>query len=463
VEAAWVTRPDASARGSKPTSPRDWFPATVSRGTTRHADERRNGRDRSRPHRIENRKGNWQLSARHGATYDRDHAIEEMRKFVDAGITLFDCADHYVGVEELIGDFRRRYPQHAKRIAISTKLVPDLETLASVSKADVEAIVDTSLERLGQEALDLVQFHWWEYEIPAGSKRSAGSPSCAARARSAISARPISTPRTCAKSWRPAYRSLPTSSSGSVFDRRPERGLADFCRTHGVALLCYGTIAGGFISERWLGAADPAPPLANRSLVKYRLILEDFGGWNAFQRALETLVAIGRKHGVAASSVAIRYVLDQPGATVAIVGAQDAARLAATLEPFTFALDDEDRAQIAARTAGAQGPSGDCYARERDRESEHYKIMWPQPEPIGGTDSMSDAFADEFELYDLRVEVLDTGKPFVSHARVGDTFEVIGGRIVFPQGREASFSLYAMMAVLPFLPRSSARRIRTTG
>ena len=65
---------------------------------------------------------------------------------------------------------------------------------------------------------------------------------------------------------------------------------------------------------------------------------------------------------------------------------------------------------------------------------------------------MSDAFGDEFELYDLRVEVLETGKPFVSHARVGDAFDVIGGRIVFPQGREASFSLYAMMAVLPFLP-----------
>lgn len=62
------------------------------------------------------------------------------------------------------------------------------------------------------------------------------------------------------------------------------------------------------------------------------------------------------------------------------------------------------------------------------------------------------AVGDEFELYDLRVEVLDTGKPFVSHARVGDSFDVIGGRIVFPPGREASFSLYAMMAVLPFLP-----------
>ena len=62
------------------------------------------------------------------------------------------------------------------------------------------------------------------------------------------------------------------------------------------------------------------------------------------------------------------------------------------------------------------------------------------------------AETDAFELYDLRVEVIETGKPFVMHAKPGDTFDVIGGRIVFPPGREASFSLYAMLAVLPFIP-----------
>jgi uncharacterized repeat protein (TIGR04076 family) len=65
---------------------------------------------------------------------------------------------------------------------------------------------------------------------------------------------------------------------------------------------------------------------------------------------------------------------------------------------------------------------------------------------------MSQTPNDEFELYDLRVEVIETGKPFVMHARPGDTFDVIGGRIVFPPGREPSFSLYAMLAVLPFIP-----------
>src|ERR1700752_107912 len=97
--------------------------------------------------------GNWQLAARHGAPYARETAIEDMRRFVEAGITLFDCADHYVGVEELIGEFRRRHPDHARRIRISTKLVPDLESLPRLERGDVDQIVDTPLARLGVERL----------------------------------------------------------------------------------------------------------------------------------------------------------------------------------------------------------------------------------------------------------------------------------------------------------------------
>src|SRR5262249_10739762 len=111
-------------------------------------------------------KGNWQLAERHGAPFAREAAIDDMRRFVEAGVTLFDCADHYVGVEELIGEFRRRHPDHARRLRVSTKLVPDLESLARLQRRDVQQIVDTSLARLGLERLDLVQFHWWDYRVP---------------------------------------------------------------------------------------------------------------------------------------------------------------------------------------------------------------------------------------------------------------------------------------------------------
>ena len=58
---------------------------------------------------------------------------------------------------------------------------------------------------------------------------------------------------------------------------------------------------------------------------------------------------------------------------------------------------------------------------------------------------------DEFELYDLRVEVVESEKPFIMHVKKGDYFDVIGGRVVFPEGNP-SFSLYGLLAVLPFIP-----------
>jgi len=319
-------------------------------------------------------KGNWQLAERHGAPYAREAAIEDMRRFVEAGITLFDCADHYVGVEQLIGEFRLRHPDHARRLRVSTKLVPDLESLPRLRRRDVQQIVDTSLARLGQERLDLVQFHWWDYRVPgyveamhwlhdlksAGKVELIGTTNFDTARLSEIVASGVSV--------------TTNQLQYSVLDRRPENGLAAFCAAHGIRLLCYGTLAGGFIGERWLGAPEPHPPFANRSLVKYRLIVDDFGGWRRFQELLAVLDAIATRHRVSVASVAIRYVLDKPGVAGAIVGARNAAYLDDLVQAVT--LDDGDRAAVARIVSQATGPRGDCYELERVEEGPHSMIMW---------------------------------------------------------------------------------------
>jgi len=140
-------------------------------------------------------------------------------------------------------------------------------------------------------------------------------------------------------------------------------------------LLCYGTVAGGFLSARWLGQPAPAEPLANRSLVKYRLIIEEFGGWDAFQALLSALDGIARRHDVSITAVATRWVLDQPHVAGAIVGARYAEHLPDNLRVFDFALDADDRAVLAPILAAAPGPAGDTYSLERDREGPHGRIM----------------------------------------------------------------------------------------
>src|SRR5450432_835590 len=79
-------------------------------------------------------KGGWHLAGDHG-DIDPGQARRDMATFVDAGITTFDCADIYTGVELLIGSFRRTYPAHAKQIQIHTKFVPDLAALRSLDRA----------------------------------------------------------------------------------------------------------------------------------------------------------------------------------------------------------------------------------------------------------------------------------------------------------------------------------------
>jgi aryl-alcohol dehydrogenase-like predicted oxidoreductase len=319
-------------------------------------------------------KGNWQLAERHGAPYARETAIDDMRRFVEAGITLFDCADHYVGVEQLIGEFRRRHPEHACRVRVSTKLVPDLASLPHLKRGDVEHIVDTSLTRLGQERLDLVQFHWWDYRVPgyveamhwlddlksAGKVELIGTTNFDTARLSEVVASGV-----CVATNQLQY---------SVLDHRPEHGLAAFCAAHDIKLLCYGTLAGGFIGERWLGAPEPRPPFANRSLVKYRLIIEDFGGWRRLQELLSVLDTIAKRHRVSLASVAIRYVLDKPSAAVALVGARNAAHLDDLVQ--AVALDEADRSAIARVVSQAPGPRGDCYELERVEDGPHSAIMW---------------------------------------------------------------------------------------
>ena len=106
-------------------------------------------------------KGGWHLAGGHGVV-DPTQAIKDMATFVEHGITTFDCADHYTGVEELIGQFRIAYPELAKNVQVHTKIVPDYDRLNTVNRQYLEGIVDRSLKRLRVEQLDLVQYYWWD-------------------------------------------------------------------------------------------------------------------------------------------------------------------------------------------------------------------------------------------------------------------------------------------------------------
>lgn len=323
-------------------------------------------------------KGGWQLAGGHG-TVDRAHAIADMVAFAEAGITAFDCADIYTGVEELIGEFLRgwheRYGAAAPTIRVHTKCVPDRDALPTLTRADVERLVDRSLMRLGVDTLDLVQFHWWNFDVP-GWLEVAGHLAELKRVGKIrqLGVTNFDTPRLRAL----LDAGIPIVSHQvqcSLMDRRALGDMATLCAEHDVGLLTYGALAGGFFHERWLGVREPIAPLENRSLVKYKLIIDEFGGWPAFQQLLRTMRDLADAHATTIGAVALRAVLDQPAVTSVIFGARHADHLPATLASLSLEFSVAERAALHALLAAAPGPRGDVYELERDMTGVHAGIM----------------------------------------------------------------------------------------
>jgi aryl-alcohol dehydrogenase-like predicted oxidoreductase len=321
--------------------------------------------------------GGWQLSAGHARQpLNRERVLQELEELVRSGLNAFDCADIYSGVEELLGELRRRLRPSGLDIQVHTKFVPDRSSLASVNRRYVEGIINRSLQRLGTEQLDLVQYHWWDFSEPGWIETALWLDELR---RAGKIARLGMTNTDVAHLAEVLEAGVPITTNQvqySLLDRRPEHGLADFCREQGIQLLCYGTLAGGFLTQRYLGTAQPQGPLPNRSLTKYGLIIEESGGWDAFQALLATLDRIAHRHSSSIANVATRWILDQPTVAASIIGTTGSRHLSSNLGTFALQLDSEDRRQITAALAGRPGPPGDAYSLERDWESGHARIMW---------------------------------------------------------------------------------------
>jgi aryl-alcohol dehydrogenase-like predicted oxidoreductase len=338
-------------------------------------------------------RGGWQLAGGHGII-DPNAAVRDLIAAGEAGIKTFDCADIYTGVETLMGAFRRRYAdQHgeeaARAIRIHTKLVPDLAELPTINRTKVQRRIDRSLKRLGLERLDLVQLHWWDYQIEGCIETAHWLNELRNRGKIDLLGGTNFDGDHLGQLLAAGIPFASLQVQYSLLDNRPETSLIASAAQGDVRLFCYGTVAGGFLSDRWLGAAEPSIPLENRSLTKYKLIINEFGGWTMFQSLLTVLRTVADRHASDIATVASRYILDRPGVGAIIVGARNSDHLATNLRIDRLRLSEADRSEIAVALGERKGPRGDVYALERDRAGPHGSIMkynlGNRDGPIGAT------------------------------------------------------------------------------
>jgi aryl-alcohol dehydrogenase-like predicted oxidoreductase len=311
--------------------------------------------------------GMWQVSGAHGRI-DPERAVESMFEHIDAGFTTFDLADHYGPAEDLVGEFRRRLEARRGRDALDdvqafTKWVP---MPSAMPPAVVEQAIDRSLRRMGVDALDLLQFHWWEYSdrryLDALEQMAALQHKGKIK-HLALTNFDTDHLKTILDS---GIRIVSNQVQYSLIDRRPEVKMARLCREHGVQLLTYGTVCGGLLSARFLGASEPGrAQLDTASLQKYKRMIDAWGGWAQFQTLLSVLDEIARRRGVSIANVATRYILDQPAVAGVILGVRlgVTAHIEDNARVFSLSLDADDLARIEAARAGARdlfAAIGDC-------------------------------------------------------------------------------------------------------
>ena len=324
-------------------------------------------------------KGGWHLAGGHGII-DQNKALEDMYQFVKAGITTFDCADIYTGVEELIGKFRKKYQDEFQSgelapIQIHTKYVPDYSSLATLKKEDTVKIIDRSLRRLNVEQLDLVQFAWWDYQFPRYLETAVHLSELQKSGKIRhLGVTNFDTVRI--KEMLNAGVEITTNQvQYSLLDRRVEKSMSDLAQEHNIPYLCYGSIAGGFLSDRYLETSDPTQPYENRSLTKYRLIIDEFGGYNLFQELLKVLRTIADKYHVGVAEIASKYVLQKPMVASVIIGARNNKHLNNLKKLDYFNLNNDDLEAISKIIDISKGPYGPFYELERDKTGKHGSIM----------------------------------------------------------------------------------------
>jgi aryl-alcohol dehydrogenase-like predicted oxidoreductase len=297
-------------------------------------------------HRIVN--GMWQIAGGHGYI-DHELAINDMIRYHEAGFTSWDLADIYGPAEDFIGEFRQRLSelkgkQELDRVQALTKWVPQPRT---ITRSVVNENIERSIRRMGVNSLDLLQFHWWDYNNPYYMD--------ALRYLSDLQDKGIikhigltnfDTERMQIMVDSGIQQIVSNQVQYSIIDRRPEVKMIPFCMKHDISLLAYGSICGGLMSEKYLGRIEEpsTADLNTLSLRKYKKMIDAWGGWNLFQELLSTLKTIAQKYNVSIANVATQYILDKSAVAAVIIGVRLGIvdHINNNSQVFTFSLDKSD-------------------------------------------------------------------------------------------------------------------------
>ena len=307
--------------------------------------------------------GLWQIAdiERKNANFNPASVVENMEAYLDAGLNFFDMADHYGSAEIIAGLLYKKRKEEGKSLPVlATKWVPKP---GHNSKDIVKDAVTLALNRLQVNQLDLLQFHAWDYTDPSWIETMFYLDEL--RKEGYIKALGVTNMDTVHLKMA-IDSNIPIVSnqiSHSLFDQRAVNKMIPYCLENHVRVLCYGTVAGGLFSNKWLGKVEPSiEELPTWSLMKYKRFQEEVCDWKQFQDLLKQLDGISKKLDLSIAQLASLYIKDEFHCNSVIIGARlgELEHITENKQVSNMALDEESKAAISALIKEFKSVNGDC-------------------------------------------------------------------------------------------------------
>jgi aryl-alcohol dehydrogenase-like predicted oxidoreductase len=273
---------------------------------------------------------------------DHDESIRIIHAALDAGINFVDTADIYSAgeSEEIVG---KALKGRRDDVVLATKFwgpMGEDPNRRGVSRRWIIAEVEHSLRRLGTDWIDLYQMHRPDPEtdidetlgaltdlVQQGKVRSIGA--------SSFSAGQIVEAQWAARERR-LQRFVTEQPPYSLLVRGIELDVLPTAQRHGMGILTYSPLAGGWLSGRWHADASPTSPARQRLAARYDMSLPEN------QRKLEAAEALAKvadDAGLSLIELSIAFVVNHPAVTSAIIGPRTMEQLDSQLPAAGVTLD----------------------------------------------------------------------------------------------------------------------------
>jgi aryl-alcohol dehydrogenase-like predicted oxidoreductase len=276
-------------------------------------------------------------------------AFALMDAAVGAGIRDFDTADAYGGgrSESMIGAWLAS--RNGSRPLLSTKTYNPMAAGADRGLAPARILrqIDTSLDRLRVERVDMYLAHEWDEETPVEETLGALDKLVHAGKGKTVGVSNVDAEQLeralAASEEHGLVRFEWVQNEYSLLHREPEHGVLGLCERHGLGFTPFSPLAGGWLTGKY--RRDASPPPGSRMMLRpdpYAHLETD-----ETYDAIERFVAAAAARGVEPAVLALAWTLSQPLVTAAVIGPRRRDQLDSVLPALDLQLDESERAELA--------------------------------------------------------------------------------------------------------------------